>query len=78
MRIETVEIFVNGRRKVVNYDDPRAALPETGAIPTRSDIAQMKKADVIGWLEAHGVEAPDGKLPDLKAKLVEIMFLEAN
>lgn len=44
---------------------------------TREDIAKMPKAEVIEYLAAHGVDAPEGKLDDLRAQLVAIMFIEA-
>lgn len=44
---------------------------------TREDIAKMPKADVIEHLTAHGIEAPEGKLDDLRAQLAAIMFVEA-
>lgn len=87
MQIPTAEIVVNGRKKIVNADDPRVKgaanevsekeeAQEVGGIPTRSEIATMPKAQVIEWLEAHGVEAPEGKLADLKAALVKILYVE--
>lgn len=75
MRIPTVEIEVNGRKKIVNADDPRAAKLKPG-IPSKSDIATMKKADVVEWLEAHGVDAPDGKVLDLRKQLTQIMWAD--
>lgn len=46
-------------------------------LPTREGIAKMPKSEVIEWLTAHGVEAPDGKVADLRAALTRIMFIEA-
>lgn len=86
MLIPTAEIVVNGRKKIVNADDPRVKEfgvavseekeTEEVTIPSRTDIARMSKAEVVEWLEAHGVEAPNGKLADLKAELAAIMFVE--
>jgi len=77
MRIPTVEIEIDGRKKIVNADDPRAnSAPAASGIPSRSEIATMPKAQVVEWLEAHGVDAPEGKLPDLKAALVKILYVE--
>jgi hypothetical protein len=45
-------------------------------VPSKSDIATMKKADVIEWLEAHGVPAHDGSITDLRAMLRSVMFLD--
>jgi len=79
-RIKTVEITVNGRRKIVNADDPRAAggaRDETG-IPSKSDIATMKKGDVIEWLEAHGVTGASGTVSELRDRLRRTMFVDAD
>ncbi|AZV00267.1 hypothetical protein GCM10017635_09520 [Paracoccus kondratievae] len=45
-------------------------------LPTRTDIARMAKSEVVEWLEAHGVEAPEGTVADLRAQLAEIMFTD--
>ena len=71
-RIPTVEIEFEGRRKIVNADDPRAVRK----IPSKAEIAAMKKADVIEWLEAHGVEKPTGNLADLRDTLRATIYLE--
>lgn len=73
-RIPTVEIEVNGRRKIVNADDPRAQTAPEAVTP--ESIAKMKKADVTELLEAHGADA-EGKLPELRARLIAIMFVDA-
>lgn len=52
----------------------RATKP-TGA-PTREDIAKMSREDVVELLKAHGVEAPKGKLDDLRENLIAIMFMD--
>lgn len=46
-------------------------------VPTREDIAKMPKSEVVEWLEAHGVEKPEGKLADLRADLIRMMFVDA-
>lgn len=78
-RIPTVEIEVNGRRKIVNANDPRAATsaePVPTVVPqSPEDVAKLKKPEVIELLEAH--EAPtDGNLPELKKRLCGVMFAE--
>lgn len=58
---------------------PAGALPPapvpSGDIPTRDEIATMKRAQVVEWLQAHGVDGPKGKLPDLRAALERIIYL---
>lgn len=45
-------------------------------IPTKTDIATMKKQDCIEWLEAHGAEVdPKEKIGGLRDKLRSIMFI---
>lgn len=73
-RLATVQIEVNGRKKIVNADDPRAAQKPSG-LPSKSDIASMKKADCVEWLEAHGADT-SGKIADLRDRLRSIMFVE--
>lgn len=51
--------------------------PAPTALPSREDIASMKKADLVDWLEAHGVEKPVGTNDELRAALISIMFIEA-
>lgn len=64
-------------RLPVDLEPPPAGLLEgAGALPTRESIAKMPKAEVIEWLEAHGVEKPQGPVADLRAKLTGIMFVE--
>lgn len=85
-RIPTAEIVVNGRRKIVNADDPRVkhgqeAVEEEGREEemTRSDVARMKRADLVAALEAHGV--PEARtrgvpVPKLREQLTRIMFVD--
>lgn len=42
---------------------------------TRESIAKMSKSDVADLLKMHGVESPDGKVADLRADLIAIMFM---
>ncbi|KII11762.1 hypothetical protein [Phaeobacter sp. S60] len=44
--------------------------------PSREDIAEMGREDVIDLLKAHGVDAPKGKVDDLRARLISIMFAD--
>lgn len=50
--------------------------PEPEGIPTKTDIARMPKAELVEWLEAHGVEAPEGTAAELREKLTAIMFAD--
>lgn len=45
-------------------------------LPTREDIATMKRADVIEWLQAHGVDHPKGAIADLRDALTRIMYAD--
>lgn len=84
-RIPTVEITVNGRRKIVNADDPRAkvthgeeTLRQEGRAQevTRADVADMSGPDLSDMLKAHGVETIPRALTDRRALLTRIMFVE--
>lgn len=85
MSCPTAVIFVDGRRKIVNADDPRVkdygqeAVEEGRAQEmTRADIYRMKRAEVIGMLTAHGVREEDCVgviLPALRERLTRIMFV---
>lgn len=44
-------------------------------IPSKSDIATMKKADCVEWLEAHGADT-DGTIAELRSRLRAVMYLE--
>lgn len=73
MRIPTAEIIVNGRKKIVNADDPRVT---AGNEPDpRAEIDGMKKADLVEMLEAHGADT-SGKVADLRARLKNVMFVD--
>ena len=48
---------------------------EPQGIPSKSDIAIMKKADCIEWLDAHGADT-DGTIAELRSRLRAVMYLE--
>lgn len=86
MRIPTVEIMVDGRRKIVNADDPRAvggtSGQGSGVTPvsgheqvTRESIVRMRKSDVRELLEAHGAET-SGNVAEMRQRLTRVMFVE--
>jgi hypothetical protein len=75
-RIETVEITVEGRKKIVNADDPRATGGAQSGIPTREEISKMGKGEVVDWLDAHGVEGAKGKVADLRNQLARILYVD--
>lgn len=50
--------------------------PTASDVPSKSDIAVMKRADLIEWLEAHGVDAPDGSVAEMREQLRAIMFVD--
>lgn len=47
----------------------------TPSIPSREDIAGMKRSEVVEWLQAHGVESPKGRIEDLRAALERAIYL---
>lgn len=61
MRIPTAEITVDGRKKIVNADDPR----------TRLDVQKMSRPEVVARLQMLGIRRPSGKIGDLRAQLDE-------
>lgn len=72
----TTDNYTSKKTWVEVMDAPQVhAAPDHGGIPSKSDIARMPKAEVIEWLEAHGVENPDGKVGFLRDKLTQIMFV---
>jgi hypothetical protein len=76
-RIPTVEIEIDGRRKIVNADDPRAQVAEASEIPeSPEDIAKLKKPEVVMLLEAHdAVFDKTAKVDELREQLSAIMFV---
>ncbi|MEB3419911.1 hypothetical protein ACFSDD_11065 [Salipiger marinus] len=78
-RIPTAEIVVNGRRKIVNADDPRAqAVPERKAPEDRAAIATMPKGEVREWLEELNIEVAKGAtVEEMRAALTGAMFPDA-
>jgi hypothetical protein len=50
---------------------------ESASLPTRTDIARMGKAELTEWLEAHGVEQPEGTVAEMRTALASVMFVEA-
>lgn len=86
MSCPTAVIVVDGRRKIVNADDPRVARYGEKAVEekraqevTRAGIARMKRGAVLDLLAAHGVSEADCEgvtLPDLRRRLTRIMFVD--
>lgn len=79
-RIPTVEIEVDGRRKIVNANDPRAqehALTGPELPESPEDVAKLKKQDVILMLEAHDVAFDKAaKVEDLREQLCNVIFVD--
>ena len=50
-------------------DTDAAGIPETPA-----DIDKLKKDDLVALLKAHGAEDPQGKVPELRDALKQVMF----
>ena len=55
-----------------NRSDEDGAKP----LPTREEVAKMPKAEVVSWLKAHGVKAPEGGVSELREQLTAIMFVD--
>lgn len=54
---------------------PEGAKEEPKAdVPTRDDIATMKKGEVREWLEAHGADT-SGAVGEMRERLVAVMFV---
>lgn len=79
MRIQTVRIPADNRHgyKIINADDPRAVPAPSDVPASPEDIDALKKADLIGWLEAHNADT-SGKVSDLRPRLKSIMFVGAE
>lgn len=50
--------------------------PQATTAPDREAIAKMPKDEVIDWLKAHGIEAPQGSVADLRNALIAVMFVD--
>lgn len=50
--------------------------PEAKGIPSKTDIARMPKAELVEWIEAHGVENPEGTVADLREKLTRMIYTD--
>lgn len=79
-RIPTAEIEIDGRRKIINADDPRVqecAARQAPSVPeSPEDVAGLKKAEVVAFLDAHGSDFDKAaKVDDLRALLIETMFV---
>jgi hypothetical protein len=72
------ELRSQGFRIVDARFAPADSEPKAEGTPSKSDIATMKKADVIEWLEAHGMDSPTGSVADLRDLLRSVMFLDAD
>ncbi len=51
-------------------------LRKKASVPTREEIEDMERDDVIALLEANGVEDPKGKISDLRKRLNAIFYPE--
>ncbi|WP_212525856.1 hypothetical protein [Actibacterium sp. MT2.3-13A] len=77
--IKVVNEKARGGFMIINESDfdPDVHEPFEAAEPvTREGVAKMKKSDVIELLKAHGVEDTDGNLPDLRERLIGVMFVD--
>jgi hypothetical protein len=60
----------------VQKEEKAEAVSAAGNVPTKTQIAGMKKADAIEWLEAHGVDSPQGGIAELRAHLRSVMYVD--
>lgn len=67
------ELRAKGLRIVDARFAPKDASPASDLTP--EGIEKMSKADVVELLEAHGVDAPTGKVADLRDQLARVMFM---
>lgn len=76
MSHEDATNFANG--VVVDSDDQNSGSGDDQKAPdlTLQSINDMKKAEIIEALEAHGVEKPEGLVDDLREQLKKIVFVD--
>lgn len=75
--IEQLKIQAMYQRQVSGKTEQAAPeIPSKSETPSKSDIAVMKKADIVEWLEAHGVDDPQGSVSDMRDQLRSIMFVD--
>ena len=55
---------------------PKRENPDPKIPVTPEGIEKLKKPDLIELLKAHGVEKPEGKVDDMKARLKSVMFVD--
>jgi hypothetical protein len=44
-------------------------------LPTREEVLEMDKPEVLEWLEAHGVESPEGDVRKLRKTLNSVLYV---
>jgi len=54
----------------------KAEQPKAPSVPSREEIADMKRAEVKEWLAAHGVDDAKGNLAELRATLTKTLYTD--
>ncbi len=64
----------------LSFEDLMAlrAVPNPRRIPSREEVAKMPKPELVEWLEAHGIEGPEGGVADLRKSLTSILYVEGE
>lgn len=59
------------------YREVEPDVDDARAVPTQSQIAHMRKPQVIAWLKAHGCDVDETqKVAELRKILHRVMFVE--
>lgn len=61
--------FQRRRRELAKAQEAKAQ-----SLPTREEIAEMRKPEVKEWLAAHGVDDPKGTVADLRDMLTKAIY----
>lgn len=61
--------FQRRRRELAKAQEAKAP-----SLPTREEIAEMRKPEVKEWLAAHGVDDPKGTVADLRDMLTKAIY----
>lgn len=75
----SITAFNRRRREIAAKESAQAKeeeKPEAKGIPSKTDIARMPKAELAEWIEAHGVDSPDGTVAELREKLTRMIYTD--
>lgn len=62
------------RRRAMAQPNKSPVEPKEPSIPSRDEIAEMRKPEVKEWLEAHGVDDPKGTVAELRDVLAKTIY----